>query len=130
MVTSKGDLRRLEERVLNGRLPVVTRTDYIEDPRVSGYRGVHIVVKYQDRNIEIQLRTQTMHDWALATESFSQLMGENYKQDGDHPIQLFLRVASDMMALREDGKTIPLEMLELHAQRRIDAQPYLQGGTP
>lgn len=128
VVENKDDLRRLEERILR-RLTPITHTDYIEQPRDSGYRGVHIVVTYRERAIELQLRTQVMHEWALATEHYSQLQGENLKQDGTHPIQLFLKVASDMMALREDGLPIPDDMARLHEQRRLDALPYLKGGT-
>lgn len=70
-----------------------------------------------------------MHEWALATEHYSQVQGENLKQDGEHPIQLFLKVAADMMALREDVQPIPAAMATLHEQRRLDALPYLKGGA-
>lgn len=128
VVETKDELRRLEARILK-RLTPITHTDYIEHPRESGYRGVHIVVTYQERAIELQLRTQVMHEWALATEHYSQVQGENLKQDGEHPIQLFLKVAADMMALREDGLPVPADMAMLHEQRRIDAQSYLKGGA-
>jgi len=90
---------------------------------------VHIVVSYQERAIELQLRTQVMHEWALATEWYSQMQGENLKQDGTHPIQLFLKVAAEIMALREDGLPVPDDVARLHERRRIDAQPYLKGGA-
>jgi hypothetical protein len=122
------DLRKLERQVRNGRLKVVDYSDYIESPRASGYRGVHIVVRYGERNVEIQLRTETMHRWALAAEGYSGQIGENLKQDGDHPIQQFLAVASDMMALTELGEPIPPELVELHEERRVIAQRFLQGG--
>lgn len=127
VVGSIDDLRRLEKRLCNGRLPIVGHSDYIETPRTSGYRGVHVVVTYEGRAIEIQLRTRVMHAWALAAEGYSQDVGLNLKQDGDHPIQLFLRAASDIMALREFGKDVPSEMEHLHATRRLAAQPYLRG---
>ncbi|HVX45396.1 MAG TPA: RelA/SpoT domain-containing protein [Mycobacteriales bacterium] len=127
VVETKEDLRRLEARILK-RLEPITHTDYVENPRDSGYRGIHIVVGYSERAIELQLRAQVMHEWALATERYSQLQGENLKQDGEHPIQLFLKVAADMMALREDDLPIPDEMATLHEQRRIDALRSLTGG--
>lgn len=94
---------------------------------MSGYRGVHIIVSYEGRAIEIQLRTRVMHGWALATEAYSQDVGLNLKQDGDHPIQLFLRTASDIMTLRELGRDVPAEVERRHAERRLAAQPYLKG---
>ena len=71
-----------------------------------------------------------MHAWSLAAEAYSQDVVVNLKQDGDHPIQLFLRTASDIMALRELGKDVPSAMESLHAERRVAAQPYLKGGNP
>lgn len=129
VVRSIDDLRRLEERLRNGRLPVLGVADYINSPRISGYRGVHVIVSYEERAIEVQLRTRVMHAWALAAEGYSSDVGLNLKQDGDHPIQLFLRAASDIMALRELGKEAPEEMVKLHAQRRLAAQPYLKGDS-
>ncbi len=122
------DLRRLEDRILK-RLTPINYSDYALEPRTSGYRAVHIVVAYQERAIEIQLRTEPMHAWALAAEHYSGVVGENLKQDGTHPIQLFLAVASDMMALQEQGEPISEEMARLHARRRVEARPYLEGGA-
>lgn len=49
---------------------------YIDTPRSSGYRGVHLIYKYySDRNetynglkIEVQLRSALQHAWATAVE--------------------------------------------------------------
>ena len=109
----------------NGRIPVVGGADYIAQPRSSGYRGVHIVVEYQGRQIEIQLRTSVMHAWALAAENYSGRIGENLKRDGTHPIQLFLQTASEMMALTETGQEIPDALRALHEERRVAALPLL-----
>lgn len=125
VVPTIDDLRRLEERVCNGKVPVRGGADYVLEPRRSGYRGVHIIVEYQERQIEIQLRTEVMHAWALAAENYSQLLGLNLKQDGDHPVQRFLATASEMMAAHETGQEIPEELRALHEQRRIDALPHL-----
>lgn len=126
VVDSIDDLRRLEERLRNGRVPVAGSADYIVTPRESGYRGVHVVVEYQGRQIEIQLRTKVMHAWALAAENYSQLVGLNLKQDGDHPVQLFLSTASEIMALQETSQPVPISLRQLHQQRRLDALPHLQ----
>jgi len=52
------------------------KTDnYIEQPKDSGYRGIHLVFKYngdkteyQDYFVEIQLRSKIQHAWATALE--------------------------------------------------------------
>lgn len=118
------DLRRLEARLKKNR-PPVGYADYIESPRSSGYRGVHVIVEYQDRQIEVQLRTTWMHEWALAAEHFSGVLGENLKRDGSHPIQLFLAAASDLIHLRAVGDPIPEDLQALYEQRRLAASPTL-----
>lgn len=49
--------------------------NYISDPKESGYRGIHLVYKYNGRKIkfkdifvEIQLRSRIQHSWATAVE--------------------------------------------------------------
>ena len=128
VVADMDDLRRLEVRIAK-RLTVINYSDYAKHPRASGYRAVHIVVPYQERAIEIQLRTQSMHAWALAAEHYSGVIGQNLKKDGTHPIQLFLAVAADIIALQAEGQPIPGEMARLHEQRRLEARPYLEGGV-
>ncbi|RRC95722.1 hypothetical protein [Schaalia canis] len=64
----------------------------MQEPRASGYRAIHLIVKQDGFLIEVQLRTQTTHQWASDAEAFSALFGENYKQDGDSVIQEFLRL--------------------------------------
>jgi hypothetical protein len=51
--------------------------DYIDAPKYSGYRGIHLIYSYSsDRNdiynglkVEIQLRSQLQHAWATAVET-------------------------------------------------------------
>ena len=51
--------------------------DYINAPRTSGYRGVHLIYRYRSiqrpefngLKIEIQLRTRMQHAWAAAVET-------------------------------------------------------------
>lgn len=124
VVNDMAELRRLEARLVKNRKPV-GYADYTVTPRSSGYRGVHVIVEYQERLVEVQLRTNWMHEWALSAEYYSGLLGENLKQDGSHPIQLFLASASDIMALRAVGDPIPSELAELHQQRRLDAASSL-----
>lgn len=127
VVADMTDLRRLESRLKKNR-PPVGYADYTTTPRQSGYRGVHVIVEYQGRQIEVQLRTAWMHSWALAAENYSGLLGENLKQDGSHPIQLFLASASDIMALNSVGSPIPEDLAKLHEARRVAAIPLLPRG--
>lgn len=120
VVKDMGDLRRLEAQLKRRRNPV-GYADYTEKPRSSGYRGVHVIVEYQSRHVEVQLRTTWMHEWALASEYFSGLLGENLKQDGTHPVQLFLATASEIMNLRALGQPVPVALERTHQERRLEA---------
>jgi ppGpp synthetase/RelA/SpoT-type nucleotidyltranferase len=51
------------------------KDDYIAEPKDSGYRGIHLVYKYNgekkeysDYFVEIQLRSKIQHAWATAVE--------------------------------------------------------------
>ncbi len=55
--------------------------DYISTPKRNGYRSIHTAVQYgEDRRIEIQIRSQTMHDQA----EFGLAAHWSYKS-GDRP---------------------------------------------
>jgi ppGpp synthetase/RelA/SpoT-type nucleotidyltranferase len=55
----------------------IRKDDYIQHPKISGYRGIHIVYSYKSDkkntwnglNIEIQFRSTLQHAWATAVET-------------------------------------------------------------
>ena len=80
--------------------------NYIETPKVDGYRGVHIVGRFSDgissRNIEIQLRTRVQHYWATALEIVDLFMGQTLKSSqGDIKWEAFFIRVSEQFALIE-----------------------------
>jgi ppGpp synthetase/RelA/SpoT-type nucleotidyltranferase len=130
ILDSIDEIRRVESRLKKNR-PTLRVSDYISQPRASGYRAVHVVVTYedragQDRAIEVQLRTQTMHEWAIAVERFSSRVGEDLKSSrGPEPVLIWLATVSEAMAMEERGETVPAELIEKIQQRRAAAVPYL-----
>jgi len=86
-------------------------TDYVATPRVSGYRGKHIIYSSDAGNakmkIEIQARTELQHSWATAVEVCSTFTEQNLKSD--HPIckdarwVRFFALMGSAMALGEGG---------------------------
>lgn len=49
------------------------RRDYIEEPKGSGYRSIHLIGMFEDEDgamkpVELQIRTRIQHSWATALE--------------------------------------------------------------
>lgn len=85
--------------------------NYIENPKESGYRGIHDVYAYKSRNakdrsknwdgllIEIQYRTIYQHAWATAVEVAGVLTGNRTKfSEGDEDQKEFFKYASEIIA--------------------------------
>lgn len=77
----------------------------LEEPAPSGYRALHLVVEREGRLIEIQLRTETEHDWAEAVERTAKRVPYNLKAgEGPAVVLQFFRLASDGLALETAGR--------------------------
>jgi ppGpp synthetase/RelA/SpoT-type nucleotidyltranferase len=124
------DLRRVERRLRKNRPPLRV-FDYIDAPKASGYRGVHVVVSYPDveganRAIEVQLRTRVMHEWAFTVERLGGRLRLDLKSNiGPKPVLDFLRAASEAMAIEEKGGVVPPEIVARVSTLRRAAMPYL-----
>ena len=96
----------------------LSKYDYIEHPKSSGYRGIHDVYKHYPRGssrakqetkpwdgllVEIQYRTRAQHAWATAVEISDLLDGErtkfemNISERGE-----FFAIASEVIARRHE----------------------------
>jgi len=96
----------------------VTKKDYIDSPRESGYRGVHLVYRYfsdrtttsvyNDMKIEMQIRSQLQHAWATAVETVGMFVGQALKSSmGDEEWRRFFSLMSTAIALRESSTVVP-----------------------
>lgn len=109
---------------LRGR--VIKTYDYIEQPKPSGYRGVHLVARYDERRVEVQLRTEIQHEWAVAVERLGGRIGEDLKSGvGPAEVLDLLRRASEAMAVEEGGGQVPSDQVEAIRQARVRAEPFL-----
>lgn len=61
--------------------------DYVNSPKVTGYRAVHVVVRRDGHPVEIQLRTPGQHEWAEGVERWAAHTGFALK-DGKGPSDL------------------------------------------
>jgi hypothetical protein len=94
----------------------VSEKDYISQPKASGYRGIHLVYRYQsDRNpdyngrsIEIQLRTRLQHAWATAVETVGTFLQQSLKSsEGSEKWLRFFALTGSAFALTERTQTVP-----------------------
>lgn len=92
---------------------MVNEYDYIANPRESGYRAHHIVVRRDDCLIEIQLRTERQHGWADLVEAMSRRLGTELKwEGGSDAINDFFLQLSDASAYGDRGEPIPVDLVE------------------
>jgi putative GTP pyrophosphokinase len=136
VVQTVGQIRAIHARLAKkGR--VVDVDDYITQPAPSGYRGLHVIVKYTDaqkvpRNVEVQLRTNVMHEWAVTVEEVGGRHGWDLKGGrGPQEVLDFFSLASQAMALVEAGKPVPEELQTRWQSAQLRAAPLLARGlTP
>lgn len=85
--------------------------NYIDNPKDSGYRGIHDVYIYRSKmgygrskkwdglSVEIQYRTIYQHAWATAVEVADSIYGERAKfSQGNEKQKEFFRLASEIIA--------------------------------
>ena len=73
-------------------------------PRDSGYRAVHLWTRYDGLRVEVQLRTQMQHAWAINVENLSLVTGTDYKSGAGSPdVHTWLRLLSRSNASTEAG---------------------------
>lgn len=81
---------------------IISRKDYISNPKESGYRSYHMIVetpiyfseKTKMAKLEVQIRTIAMEYWA----SLDHQMKYKKNMDPDDPIVIELRECADMIA--------------------------------
>lgn len=111
------DARSLIE-ALKSKLPsVVTREDdYISKPKSDGYRSHHLIFRFRrrsptpfdDKKIEVQIRTHLQHSWATTVEAVGLYRGEELKnQKGSKEWLRFFALMSAEFAEVEGCSTVP-----------------------
>jgi hypothetical protein len=95
---------------------VARRDDYIDNPKPSGYRGIHIVYSYfSDRRqtynglkIEMQFRSQLQHAWATAVETVGTFIQQALKSSqGEEDWLRFFALMGTAIAFREHSPPVP-----------------------
>jgi ppGpp synthetase/RelA/SpoT-type nucleotidyltranferase len=144
IVDSEANVNKLLTAYSNGKLKheQVKVTDYIKNPKESGYRSIHLIYKYHsDRNadhngrlIEIQLRSQLQHAWATAVETVGTFLDQSLKSSlGSQDWLNFFKLMGSAFATMEKTPLVPgvttdgellLEQIR-EATKALQVQPIL-----
>lgn len=122
--TSKQIYALRDSYVLNSKFDhaLVSEHDYIKSPKDSGYRGIHLIYKYNNRKggakayeglqIELQIRNDLQHAWATAVETAGVFLNQALKSSvGSDEWLDFFRFASSGFAIIEECSVIPAHEL-------------------
>ncbi len=100
----------------NQRHIIANQKDYINYPKNSGYRSVHLVYRFDGkkrkehngRMVEVQIRSKLQHAWATAVETVGTFLAESLKSSqGPEKWLRFFALASSAFALDEKSPTVP-----------------------
>ena len=95
---------------------LITSDDYIAYPRLSGYRGIHLVYRYYSDKmevynglkIEIQIRSLHQHAWATAVETVGTFVRQALKSSwGQEDWLRFFALMGSAIAIREKMPLVP-----------------------
>jgi putative GTP pyrophosphokinase len=111
-------VRNLRHDYLNSRFKhkLVSERDYIRSPKPSGYRGIHLVYRYQGQHtsnydgllVELQIRTRLQHSWATAVETMGTFLDHALKSsEGPQEWLDFFSLAGAAFAHLESTVTVP-----------------------
>jgi len=134
VVSSASRAETLSKNIQNSRTRHALHKidNYIEQPKQSGYRGIHLVYKYngsksqyQDYFVEIQIRSKIQHAWATAVEIVDAFTNQALKASQGHDKWLrFFKYVSAEFAKHENrpaGKYVE-NIDTLSCVRDIEAQ--------
>ena len=119
IVQSIDDTQKLIEYYKRGESVHEFRNDYnyIDNPKVDGYRSYHAVLSYRGegeetkfdgRRIEVKIRTQLQHAWATSVEAVGLFRGQDLKAgEGDaNWLRLFTLMSAEFADI-EKCQSIP-----------------------
>ena len=89
---------------LSQLLRKVTIVDRCQQPS-HGYRAIHVIIKYESRVVEIQVRTSLQHIWAELSEKLADIIDPGIKYGGgSERIREFLARTSSLIDVEESNE--------------------------
>ena len=118
VVSSLQKVRALERNYRSSKFKheLHTSYDYIENPKPSGYRSIHLVYKYRNLTndsydglfIELQIRTRVQHAWASAVETMGTYLNHSLKSsEGPEKWLSFFSLVGSALAHMEGTNPVP-----------------------
>lgn len=112
VVESVSQVRKLQGIYCDGSLAheLVSVDDYIERPKESGYRSLHLIYRYKNPvaeaynglSLELQFRTRLQHAWATAVETIGSFLNQALKSsEGPTEWLDYFKIVSSAFALME-----------------------------
>lgn len=126
---------------------LVGEKDYIESPKDTGYRGIHLIYRYRNKkvaqydglHIELQIRTKLQHAWATAVETMGTFLDHALKSsEGPGEWLNFFSLTGSAFAVYEGCNPVPgyenFSEIETYNRvlsevNRLDVIPRLQAFT-
>jgi ppGpp synthetase/RelA/SpoT-type nucleotidyltranferase len=87
-----------------------------------------VVVEYDGKSIEVQLRTQAMHQWAVTVERLSGSLNQDLRSGSEaSELMEWLGEMSETTALEEAGHVLSQATVDRLNMLRIRAVKYIAG---
>jgi putative GTP pyrophosphokinase len=84
----------------------------IAEPKASGYRALHVIVRREGYPIEVQLRSVLQDAWANQVEEDGRTIGVGLKFGaGEADVHQYYRAVSEAFALMDRGERLPDELV-------------------
>ncbi len=99
--------------------------DYVKNPKPTGYRAIHVVIRRDGHPVEIQLRTPGQHEWAEAVERVAARVRQPLK-DGEGPRDLltYFELVGWVIAIEERGEVPDQHFVEILRRFQVRVEPY------
>jgi ppGpp synthetase/RelA/SpoT-type nucleotidyltranferase len=118
VVNDINEIRLLEKSLKESKIihELISEDDYLECPKESGYRGIHLIYRYVDSEesesngllVEIQIRTKLQHAWATAVETMGTFLGTQLKFNEGQPKWLkYFALTSSAFSFIEKTNQVP-----------------------
>ncbi len=108
---------------------IVRVRDYIAEPKPSGYRALHLIVRRGGYPVEVQLRTVLQDAWANQVEEDGRRIGVGLKFGaGLADIHAYYVTVSDAFASLDRGEVIPAELVAVLSEGYAKIRETLSRG--